>query len=82
VGEQTISYHSMTKDAFQCLIPEPAIFECYVPTKWDHEVWILGDSEGRIYTLSLEHDLMRLEKIGQVASPRMILRQSLQFPQS
>jgi Mono-functional DNA-alkylating methyl methanesulfonate N-term len=73
VGEQTISYHSMTWDTFECVIPHPAIFECFTPVDSDDstEEWILGDSEGRIYSLHLSSDDqdLTIHKLGDVPPP-------------
>jgi hypothetical protein len=68
VGEQTISYHSMTWDTVQCIIAQPTVFECYTPVDSvdGSEEWILGDAEGRIYSLSLISDELILTKLGEV----------------
>jgi hypothetical protein len=69
VGEQTIAYHSMTLDTFRYLIPQPTIFECYTLVGSDPEEWILGDAEGRIYSLSSQDDDFRFVKLGEVLVP-------------
>lgn len=67
VGEQTITYHSMTLDTFRYVVPQPTIFECYTLVSSDPEEWILGDAEGRIYSLSIQDDDFRFLKLGEVS---------------
>jgi len=68
VGEQTISYHSMTWDTLECVVAQPTIFECYTPVDSEDssEEWILGDADGRIYCLSLSSNDLTLTKLGEV----------------
>ena len=82
VGEQTIAYFSMTLDTFRCVVPQPTIFESYAPVGSDPEEWILGDAEGRIYSLTLQNQELTFSKIGEVLSLGEILfNYSPQFPQ-
>jgi len=68
VGEQTIAYYSMRLDTFRFVIPQPTIFECYTAVKSDEtEEWILGDAEGKIYSLSIEEDEFVFTKLGEVS---------------
>jgi len=68
VGEQTISYHSMTWDSLECIVAQPTIFECCtsVDSEGSSEEWILGDAEGRIYSLSLSSNDITITKLGEV----------------
>jgi hypothetical protein len=66
VGEQMITYHSMTLDTFRYVIPQLTIFECYTLVGSDPEEWILGDAEGRIYSLFIQDDDFRFVKLGEV----------------
>jgi hypothetical protein len=63
----------MTWDTFECVIAHPAIFECFTPVDSDDgtEEWILGDSEGRIYSLNLVSDdhTLTITKLGDVHTP-------------
>jgi hypothetical protein len=56
----------MTLDTFRHVIPQPTIFECYTPVSSDSEQWILGDAEGRVYSLSIHHDEFEFTKLGEV----------------
>lgn len=69
VGEQTIAYFSMTLDTFRYVIPQTTIFECFTTVDSDDdgdEEWILGDAEGRIYSLSIQNDEFQFTKLGEV----------------
>jgi len=68
VGEQTICYYSMTLDTFRYVIPQPTIFECFTAVKSEKEEWILGDAEGKIYSLSIQDDEFIFTTLGEVAS--------------
>ena len=68
VGEQTIAYFSMTLDTFRCVVPEPTIFECFTPVGSENEEWILGDAEGRIYSLAIQNQELTFAKLGEVFS--------------
>lgn len=82
VGEQTIAYFSMTLDTFRCVVPQPTIFESYAPVGSDPEEWILGDAEGRIYSLTLQNQELTFTKIGEVLPPsENPFDYSPQFPQ-
>jgi len=70
VGEQTIVYYSMMLDTFQYHIPQPTIFECFTKVvDSGNEEWILGDAEGRIYSLSIQNDKFIFTKLGDVTYP-------------
>jgi hypothetical protein len=56
----------MTLDTFRYIIPQPTIFECYTPVKSNDEKWILGDAEGRIYSLSIQNEEFIFNKLGEV----------------
>ena len=74
MGEQTIAYYSMTLNSFQYVIPQPTIFECYTKFKSENEEWILGDVEGRIYSLSIQDDEFLFNKLGEVSASLIILK--------
>lgn len=80
MGEQTIAYFSMTLDTFRCLVPQPTIFECYTPVEGGNEEWILGDSEGRIYSLTLQDQELSFTKLGEVSCTLCYSDQSRQYP--
>ena len=82
VGEQTIAYYSMRLDTFQYVIPQPTIFECFTTVKSEEtEEWILGDAEGRIYSLSIQDEEFIYTKLGEVPSTqRSWINVSLLFP--
>ena len=56
----------MTLDTLRYVIPQPTIFECFTPVESDNEEWILGDAEGRIYSLAIQNDGFIFEKLGEV----------------
>ena len=67
VGEQTIAYYSIMLDSFRYVIPQATIFECWTPVKSENEEWILGDADGRIYSLSIQNDEFAFTKLGEVS---------------
>jgi DNA damage-binding protein 1 len=70
VGEQTISYHSTMLDTFRSVVPQSTIFECFNPVKESGtEEWLLGDAEGRIYSLTLLPETLILQPLGTVSPP-------------
>jgi hypothetical protein len=66
VGEQTIAYYSIMLDSFRYVIPQPTIFECWTAVKSENEEWILGDAEGRLYSLSIDNESFDFQKLGEV----------------
>jgi hypothetical protein len=66
VGEQTVAYYSMTLDTFHKVIPQATIFECFALVEGGLEEWVLGDSEGRLYSLSIHHDGFIFTTLGSV----------------
>ena len=68
VGEQTVAYYSMTLDTFRYLIPQPTMFECYTAIPSENEEWVLGDAEGRFYSLSIKNEQFVFNVLGEVFS--------------
>ena len=68
IGEQTMAYYSMMLDTFRYVIPQPTIFECWTAVKSETEEWLLGDTEGRIYSLSIQNEEFVFTRLGEVAS--------------
>ena len=56
----------MRLDTFRYVLPQPTIFECFTALKSDNEEWILGDAEGRIYSLSIQDHEFIFNKLGEV----------------
>lgn len=68
VGEQTIAYYSVTLDTFQILLHKPTIFETYTTFGEGNDQWILGDSDGHIYSLSIQDgESFIFDKLGEVS---------------
>jgi hypothetical protein len=60
-------------NTFQYVIPQPTIFECYTQLKSENEEWILGDAEGRIYSLAIQDEEFLFNKLGDVCTSSRFL---------
>jgi len=67
LGESTITFFSVTLDTFQMRLDLPTLFESYTPFGEGNDQWILGDSDGKIYSLSINHrESFMFAKLGEV----------------